>query len=1013
MRQRRFSRNICCRAFTVALCLAGASWASGTLAAAQQLSIRHYDVSNGLAHSHVSAIHQDAKGYLWLATWEGLSRFDGYRFSNYDPRDGLGDPIINAIAEDAAGHLWVGTNGGGVARLVDDPRSPSSDTSTPRPKFNSFRVGDSSLSNRVNALVFDSQNNLWCATDGGLYRAAAGQEADLKFEAVVSEPVEMDAAFADSRGRLWFGMPNALLEIAQGQIIKYESADTDVARHTIKDITEDRQGRLLVANEREIFEFEPPSDDSQRGQWRRLQLSFTPHQGIHAIASGRDDTLWVGTWDGLVKYRDGQQTTYTSVQGLSDNDVRSLTEDRDGNLWIGTVGGGVCKLSGELIVTFTKNEGLPDQDVGKVFQDSAGNMYASIRGAGVVRIEGGKVVPLSGSQQLPLSDLNERVAQDKNGDWWVGTGDGLFRFPGPGLQLRRGQHFTPADGLPEGDIQGGLYEDPNGRIWVSPFGSGLYYIDPAPHAPARFQFIPESNVSIPSVLRMVSDHAGTLWLGADRRLGRLINGRVALLRATDGLPETNPRSFFVDSRGWLWVGLRYGGVSVTRDPDADSPAFTNYSSSNGLASDAVWTIAEDDLGRMYFGTGKGLDQLDLSTNRIRHFNTDDGLAGDVVNYCFKDREGYLWVGTTLGLSRLNPRAEQPADQPPPIYLSRINIAGEELPLPETGTSGVPTLELASSRNNLLIEYVALSFRGEDKLRYQYKLEGIDEDWSPPTDVKAISYARLAPGSYHFLVRALNQEGVASADAATFQFRILRPVWQRWWFLTAVALLTAALVYAAHRQRVARSIELERVRTRIATDLHDDIGANLSLIAMLSEVARGQLSRDDQRLKEWFSTIASTSRDTVDSMSDIVWAVNPKRDHLSDLTRRMRRFADDILAARNIELRFRAPDDNLDLKIGADLRREIFLIFKETINNVVRHSHCTTAEVDLEIARGNLILRVSDDGRGLSAQTAADGTGLASLSGRAEKLGGTFEIASSNGAGLTVILNVPLGPRARL
>jgi ligand-binding sensor domain-containing protein len=316
--------------------LAGALWFSGTAVSGQQLSIRHYDVSNGLAHSHVSAIHQDAKGYLWLATWEGLSRFDGYRFSNYDQRDGLGDPIINAIAEDRMGHLWVGTNGGGVARLIDDPHSPSSDSSTPRPKFISFRVGDSSLSNRVNSLVFDSRNNLWCATDGGLYRAFIGQETELNFEAVVSESVEMDAAFADSHGRLWFGMPNALLEIAQGQIIKYESADTDVARHSIKDITEDRQGRLLVANEREIFEFQPPPDNNRRGSWQPLPLSFKPHQGIHAIASGPDGALWIGTWDGLVKYRDGQQTIYTSLQGLSDNDVRSLTEDRDGNLWIGT-----------------------------------------------------------------------------------------------------------------------------------------------------------------------------------------------------------------------------------------------------------------------------------------------------------------------------------------------------------------------------------------------------------------------------------------------------------------------------------------------------------------------------------------------------------------------------------------------------------------------------------------------------------------------------------------------------
>jgi len=215
------------------------------------------------------------------------------------------------------------------------------------------------------------------------------------------------------------------------------------------------------------------------------------------------------------------------------------------------------------------------------------------------------------------------------------------------------------------------------------------------------------------------------------------------------------------------------------------------------------------------------------------------------------------------------------------------------------------------------------------------------------------------------------------------------------------------MYVLYRQRLTRLLELERVRTRIATDLHDDIGANLSLIAMLSEVARGQLSRDESRLKEWLSTIASTSRDTVDSMSDIVWAVNPKRDHLNDLTRRMRRFADDIFAVRNIDFHFRAPEGDRDIRLGADLRREVFLIFKETINNVVRHSACSAATVALSVEGGTLVLEVVDDGEGMKSAGNSDGTGLASMAGRAERLGGSFHIASTNQDGTRVTLRIPL------
>jgi ligand-binding sensor domain-containing protein len=444
MGQLRFRRIIRC-ALNVALCLTGVFSVGAHRVSAQQLSIHHYDVSNGLANSHVSAIYQDAKGYLWLATWEGLSRFDGYRFTNYGERDGLRHPIINAIAQDRAGGLWVGTNGGGVARLADGAQVSSSNSSIPRQKFISFRVGDSGASNRVNALVFDSQNNLWCASDGGLYRAVMGSDDQPKFEAVISDEVEIDVAFADSHGRLWFGTQKSLIEIDQGRVTRYGSND-EVGLYDIKHVIEDRQGRLLVASRRKIFKFVPPSKGKDRGEWQPISLSLRPGLGIETILSDHNGTLWIGTWDGLIKYQNGKQTFYSSAQGLSDNDISSLAEDRDDNLWIGTRGGGVCKLSSEMIVSFTKTEGLPN-GVTKVVQDQRGNIYASVRNGGLIRIVEGKAISIPGSQAPPFSDLNERLLQDQHGDWWIGTGAGLFRFSGPDLQLNRGRKLTAADGL--------------------------------------------------------------------------------------------------------------------------------------------------------------------------------------------------------------------------------------------------------------------------------------------------------------------------------------------------------------------------------------------------------------------------------------------------------------------------------------------------------------------------------------------------------------------------------------
>jgi len=342
---------------------------------AQRLPTRHYDVSDGLANSHVKAIRQDRKGYIWFGTQEGLSRFDGYRFTNYGERDGLGHVIVNDIVEDRQGRLWVGTNGGGVARLIDDPREPlpphqSASSPGERRKFVNFRVGDSAQSNQVNALLFDAHDNLWVATDAGLYRAAAGQGYDLKFELVAPHSdVGIDmAAFADRHGRLWFGVAYDLVEVVQGRIIKY-GPDDGVGRHGLVSVVEDRHGRLLVANEHEVFEFIAPPDGQSRGQWRPFPLALAPDQRVAAMKVDAGGALWVGTWNGLIKYRNGKQTLFTTTQGLSSNVILALTEDRDGNLWIGTRGGGVCKFYGELIVSFTRTEGLPDQGVYRVTED--------------------------------------------------------------------------------------------------------------------------------------------------------------------------------------------------------------------------------------------------------------------------------------------------------------------------------------------------------------------------------------------------------------------------------------------------------------------------------------------------------------------------------------------------------------------------------------------------------------------------------------------------------------------
>jgi signal transduction histidine kinase len=260
------------------------------------------------------------------------------------------------------------------------------------------------------------------------------------------------------------------------------------------------------------------------------------------------------------------------------------------------------------------------------------------------------------------------------------------------------------------------------------------------------------------------------------------------------------------------------------------------------------------------------------------------------------------------------------------------------------------------------------------------------------------------------VRAVNAGGGTSDKPASISFRILRPLWQRWWFLIAVAVMAGLAAYSIYRYRLGRLLEIERVRTRIASDLHDDIGANLARISILSEVAHRQLQEENPSVEVPLSSIAEISRESAASMGDIVWAINPKRDHLIDLVQRMRNLANEVFAGRRIEHEFIAPDDDADLRVGADLRRDVLLIFKEALNNVARHSNCSTAYVELRVETKWLELRIADDGIGLDADARLEGNGLASMKRRARGLGGQLKVTSARGKGTELTLRVPRRPR---
>lgn len=1003
---------------------------TASLVLAEQLPIKTYTTADGLTNDAINQIVRDSRGFLWFCTAEGLSRFDGYQFTNYTTDQGLPHRWVSDLLEARDGSYWIST-GHGLSRF-----NPSG-----APVFTNYLPGTDEHSWQIEALLQDGAGTIWLGTHGGVYRLnAVGSNVQFQFVdfgmPTEGEGALVQAMLADRRGSLWVGTSGSGLyrRWPDGRIEHY-SISNGLPVSRVSALLEDSGGRLWAATNHGLVELISKPDPASPV----VAHLYTTKDGlasdwIETLFQSAEGNLWIGTDNGLSEFLDSSQKkgtqfrSYTTANGLSSHYIMSLAEDRDGNLWLGTDSGGAMKLADSGFTNYTEADGLAASGVDAIFEDRAGELCVISSGTKhfINRLNGQRFTPVWPSFPKQITRFgwgwNQVTFQDRAGEWWVPTGQGLVRFPAVAhvdelAHTPPKAFYTTREGLPFADVFR-LYEDSSGNVWISTLSDLNNGLTRWERATRTLRSFSEADGLVSLKVRpptaFAEDTSGNLWIGhLTGGMSRYSKGRFTFFDEADGLPPGTIRSLYLDHANRLWIASSIGGLVRVDNPTSAPPQFVTYTTASGLSSNDVWCITEDSQGLLYIGTGRGLDRLDPQTGRVKHYTTSDGLLLGKVTSAFRDSHGILWFASNVhGLSRLVPN-QDPVETPAPIFISGLRIAGEAYSLSRLGETNVSLFELGPTQNQLSIDFVGLDFGSGETLRYQYWLEGADRNWSSATEQRSVNYPNLAPGSYRFLVRAVNAEGLASGTPAILTFTILPPVWRRSWFLTLVALLIGFGIYAAHRQRVSRLVELERVRTRIATDLHDDIGANLSLIAMLSEVARGQLQRDDARSKEWLSTIATTSRDTVDAMSDIVWAVNPMRDHLRDLTRRMRRFADDILAARNIELQFKTPEASPDLKLGADLRREIFLIFKESINNMARHSGCTAASVDLRIEGGWLVLIMNDDGRGIDEEQIAEGTGLGSMRQRAQKLGGSFEVSSQNGDGTKVILKVPLDQRGRI
>lgn len=1016
------------------------------------VSYRIGDETPGLVHYFL----ETRDGVIWISTDNGLYRVKPQEKSEILPVEKsfptnerrldavkVANHSFYTLFEDSKGRLWGGSND---IYLIEDREAESVRLERKR-----FLPDEEKRQYTVSDITETADGSLWAASSFSIARLLQDGRF-INYE--VANRTSRDESYAikaDAKGRIWFSHIRGIFVFQPESLETLKSfADKTVIKIQSDEVDLQTSGKVsFPTGSKKMLHLLPKSFDENGLKGDNKFGSSV----VEDFLLSSDGKIWLPTRRSLYVF-DGENYQIlrdaTALPGIT----KGAAEDLQGNLWFGGFSGVIqYKLSG--LITYNEQTGMPDPVIHQITESPSGEVLAFHGNwqASRATAAGLETVQLNMPETARFSWTSQPIFQDQNGGFWVLTLKGLFRYP-PTANFSSLASVAPQNVSFPGLIskEKPMYRAFAGSgqtVWFASRGGGgqnddnqLFHYDLKTGEWQDFSKI-EGYPKGYAAVSYAEDAAGNLWFGFYGRGGlfRLSNNRFTEFTVADGLPDASIFALHVDSKGRLWIGSSGDGLARIDEPSAEKPQFVHIRETEGLSANNVRCLAEDTEGNIYAGTVRGVSQIDAANGRIKQITTVDGLAADFVHAAFRDSRGAMWFGTANGLSKYVP-VKQNSMPAPQVYINNLRIGGVDYALSEFGQKTVSGIETDASSNNLQINFSSI---GEpERVKYQYRLDGAwQSEWTSTGERRSINFANLAPGSYRFLVRATSGGEAADERFALVAFKINPPFYQTWWFLVLATIVVIAILFAIYRYRTQnllkinaalaeaklaeeklgkareeRLAELQKVRTRIATDLHDDIGSSLSQIALYSELAR-QRASENGAAGESLDMITNVANELVDTMSDIVWAINPKKDHLQDLTQRMRRFAANVLTAKDIDLEFRAPVSDHEIPLGANIRREVFLIFKETVNNIAKHSEATEAEIAFAIEKHFLSINFRDNGKGFDQNAKSSenghqdwqkfrgGNGLLNMKRRAEDLGGGYEIESAVGKGTAVILRIPL------
>jgi ligand-binding sensor domain-containing protein/signal transduction histidine kinase len=999
--RRAASRFVQAMILILGKCLMDSAMGSGTTSSCADYTVQNWQIEDGLPQNSVESIVQTPDGYLWLATYAGLARFDGVRFAQFDASNlpGLPGNRPERLYVDREGALWVIAEQHEVA-CVKAGECRTFGAAQGVPAAGAKWVGE------------DGQGCLWLAgIKAGLWRWQNG-----RFVVVPSSPAFADSPIrcmvTDTAGRPWFNHRDRLFGLQNGALVRVPRV-ADRSSAGVRRVCARREGGLWVITPEALRK-------NVAGSWLPEAWPCPDFQSsVVDLCEDQNSNLWVATFEnGLFRFNPTNGWLHFSVEsGLPTRFLCCLFCDREGNVWVGTDGSGLLKIKPRFWKTITRREGLNTEGVQSIGQDQAGRIWLAGGTKGPYCWENGMV---SAAIPAPLAEGLDSawvILPARDGAIWIGTYVAkLFEYRDGALIP-----YTQTNGMMAGSVRA-LLQDRQGRIWVGGF-EGLSRVE---HG--RFtHFSEHQGLSSKRVWALAEGAASAcLYIGTDGGgLDVLQDGRITCYARQNGLPDDYITCLYVDAEDALWIGTHGGGLSRFQ-----AGRFFNYRVKGGLPVRRITTMLEDDAGRLWMGTEIGIvcaDRRDLSELAAgrRHelsfvaFDRSDGLetveVGGVQPSSLKARDGKLWFCTGKGAAFADARELRFNQVAPPVIIEEVRIDDRVLEELSWGTSrqnsaarrGAASSACATLRpreHRLELRFTGLSYAAPSKVRFRYRMEGFDPDWVEGGTVRSATYTRLPPGCYRFCVTACNDSSLWNETGASLGVVVVPAFHQTWWFWLLVLAAVAGLGSAFFLLRLARHNQLARLRGRIAGDLHDEIGSNLGGIILLSELAQ-QATALPPDARASLQEINVTAQRSATAMRDIVWFLNPDFDTLADMVARMREFAATLLGG--VACEFTSPDLTVARNLPLEFRRNVFFAFKEILHNIVKHAEASRVSIRIEVGSHQFILRVQDNGHGFDPAQATSGHGLRSLRRRAVELGGQLTTESGHGKGTTIVLTVML------